>query len=147
MLAFAACMRANGVPNFPDPDAQGMFLLRKSLEPLSPAFEAVQLKCYQLVPGGAPAPGATTHPSEQALAQMLRVSQCMQRHGVPNFPDPTSSVPTNLAGIRWIYNSRGVVMLFRFTLDARSPAFAQAAAACDLGLSAAELGLAQGPAG
>ena len=79
------------MPNFPDPPASGPIRLPVDLS--SPAFEAAQAKCQKLMPGGGPPrPGSTTHPSAQALTQMLKVSQCMRRRGISEFPDPGSSV-------------------------------------------------------
>ena len=43
-LAFARCMRADGVPHFPDPDPGGNFDLSfaAGVDPSSPAFKAAQ---------------------------------------------------------------------------------------------------------
>jgi hypothetical protein len=95
------------VPNFPDPTASGGYSLHA--DPSSPAFEAAQAKCQKLMPGGGPGPGSTTYPSAQALAQMLKVLQCMRRHRISEFPDPSSSVPSNMAGVRLVTDmQRGV---------------------------------------
>ena len=133
LLAYAACMRKSGVPNFPDPPASG--LIRLPLDLSSPAFVAAQAKCQKLMPGGGPpGPGSATHPSAQALAQALKVSQCMRRRGISDFPDPGSSVPSNMAGIRVVTKVHGVILAFPFTLDLWSAAFAQAEAACNFGM-------------
>jgi len=139
-LNYAQCMRANGVPNFPDPKAGGglFFQAGAGIDPSSPAFEAAQAKCKKLLPnGGPPAPGTPTHPSAQALAQMVQVAQCMRRHGISDFPDPTTSVPSNpfpagSAGV--ISDIDGVILVFPATLDTRSPLFTRAAAACQFPL-------------
>lgn len=144
LLAYAACMRKNGVPNFPDPDAAGDFKVHD--DPTSPLLVAAQAKCQKLgptQPGGRLGLGVTTHPSARALAQALEVSQCMRRHGVSGFPDPGSSVPSHPVGIRMITDNDGVILLLPFSLDTQSPAFAQAETVCNLGLSPAALG--QGP--
>ena len=74
-------MRANGVPNFPDPKPGEGFRFPASP---APAFAAAQAKCQKLLPnGGAPPP---FHP--QALAQLRQIAVCMRRHGVPDFPTP-----------------------------------------------------------
>jgi hypothetical protein len=53
LLSFARCMRANGVPNFPDPKPGGGFSFPASP---APAFSAAKAKCQKLLPnGGAPA--------------------------------------------------------------------------------------------
>ena len=44
-----------------------------------------------------PGVGSTTHPSAQTLAHWRNVAQCMREHGISRFPDPTTSVPAQLA--------------------------------------------------
>jgi hypothetical protein len=136
-LAFSKCMRASGVPNFPDPKPGGGFLFHQGagIDPSSPAFEAAQAKCQKLMPAGALAPGSTTQPSAQTVAHYLAVAQCMRRHGISDFPDPRTSVPSNLraalggrSGV--ISDIEGVILVFPGTIDEQSPAFTQAAAAC-----------------
>lgn len=55
----AACMRENGVPNFPDPSSDGTLQIQASpgsgLEPGDPTFEAASKKCDML-----PADGGAT---------------------------------------------------------------------------------------
>ena len=61
---------------------------------------------------------------------MLHISQCMRAHGIPGFPDPTLSPPSSRAGYSAI-RSNGVAWLaIPDSIDVRSPAFKQAAAAC-----------------
>ena len=95
-LAFAKCMRANGVPNFPDPKPGGGFEFPVSAgnDPASPAFRAAQAKCRKLLPGGGPpGPGSTTHPSAQTLAKLVRIAQCMRQHGDLPVPRPQDLRP------------------------------------------------------
>jgi hypothetical protein len=137
-LKYARCMRANGVPNFPDPSADGGFTFNPAagVDPSSPAFKAAQAKCEKVMPrpGGGLAPGTQTHPSAQWLATMVKAALCVRRHGVPNFPDPTTTVPslTVLGGGRGqISNIDGVVFVFpAATIDTLSPAFIRAAKTC-----------------
>jgi hypothetical protein len=54
MLEFAACMRSNGVPKFPDPNSSdgGIKLSRQSgIDPNSPQFKAAEQACEELLPG------------------------------------------------------------------------------------------------
>ena len=125
-------MRSNGVPNFPDPNASGGFRLGPGIDPSSPVFKAAQARCQKLLPAG---PGSGPPPSAQALAQMLKVSRCMRRHGISEFPDPVTSVPSDLAGIGMVSDRDGVILVFPRTLDMQSPMFTQAAAACGFRLS------------
>lgn len=52
MASFAACMRKNGVPSFPDPNGQGMFspATLAQLEPGSPVFQSAYKACLSLMP-------------------------------------------------------------------------------------------------
>lgn len=133
-LAFAGCMRANGVPHFPDPKAGGGFLFQTGagVDPSSPAFRAAQAKCKKLLP---PGPGSGSPPSAKTLAHYLTVARCMRLHGVPEFPDPRSTAPSNprsaLGGEGGVISDiEGVIFVFGGTVDRRSPAFTSAAAAC-----------------
>jgi hypothetical protein len=131
-LAFARCMRANGVPNFPDPSpGPGLLFSTAGINPSAPAVKAAQAKCRRLVPiGGPPGPGSTTHPSAQTLAKLVRIARCMRNHGVSQFPDPRTSVPSNLAGITDITDFDGAILLFPATLNLQAPAYKQALKAC-----------------
>jgi hypothetical protein len=129
-------MRSNGVPNFPDPNAGGGFLFHGSagMNPSSPAFKAAQANCHKLLPGGGPpGPGSMTNPSPQTLAKFLRIARCMRQHGVYDFPDPRTSVPSNPFGSGGggvISDIEGVILVFPSTIDQQSPEFTRAAAAC-----------------
>ncbi|HTP22769.1 MAG TPA: hypothetical protein VMJ65_24400 [Solirubrobacteraceae bacterium] len=130
-LAFADCMRSSGVPNFPDPSpGRGLLFNASGVNRSSPAFRAAQAKCRKLLPGGPPGPGARTHPSTQTLAKLLRIAVCMRRHGISQFPDPRTSVPSDLAGIEDITDFDGAILLFPQTINLQSPAYKQALAAC-----------------
>jgi hypothetical protein len=54
MLKFAQCMRAHGVPKFPDPKAGGALALgtKTGVDPNTPQFKTAQQTCQKLVPGG-----------------------------------------------------------------------------------------------
>jgi hypothetical protein len=132
-LAFSRCMRANGVPNFPDPSAGGAaeFTLPPGTSPEAPAFQAARAKCRNLLPGGGPpGPGSTTHPSAQTLSKLVRIARCMREHGVPQFPDPQTTVPSKLAGITEITDFDGAILLFPATMNMQAPAYRQALTAC-----------------
>ena len=133
-LAYAHCMRSHGVPNFPDPQAGGgLFRLGAGIDPRSPTFRSAQTQCQKLMPGGGI--GSGPPPSAQTLARFLIVAQCMRSHGVPDFPDPKTSAPSNPraalgGGGGVISDIEGVILVFPSTIDERSPQFAHAAAAC-----------------
>ncbi|MGH2972824.1 MAG: hypothetical protein ACRDNM_03930 [Gaiellaceae bacterium] len=133
LLAYSKCMRANGVPAFPDPSPGGGFEFQTGagIDPSSPAFKAAQAKCMKLLPGGGPpAPGTRTHPTDQWLAQMIKAAECMRRHGISAFPDPTTTVPPLPAGGGLISDIEGAIFAFPSTFDTQSPAFVRAANAC-----------------
>jgi hypothetical protein len=131
-LAFARCMRANGVPRFPDPTTEGGgFYVGSDIDRASPAFRRAQARCHTLMPGGGPP--RQTHPSAQTLARFRGIAECMRRHGVPDFPDPRTSVPPNPFGAAEggvISDIEEVIFVFPSTIDEQAPAFTQAAAAC-----------------
>jgi len=139
-LAFAECMRANGVSNFPDPNPGGGFEFHAPAGIISsPAFKAAQAKCHRFMPGGGPlSPGPP--PSAQTMAQLRKIAVCMRQHGVPQFPDPMASVPhgfnPNPAEYREITNYEGAILLYPATIDPQSPAYEQATAACGAGFLA-----------
>ena len=134
LLKFAECMRSNGVPAFPDPSADGgfQFTPNSGVDPSSTAMKSAQAKCRKLMPGGGPlSPGTTTHPTAHWLALMIKAAHCMRRHGISNFPDPTTTVPPMPTGGRGqISDIDGVIFTFNNTIDPQSPAFARAARTC-----------------
>jgi hypothetical protein len=121
LLKFSECMRAHGVPNFPDPSANGSISISSStgVNPQSAQVQKAQDICGKLLSLGNVAPS----PAEQAqaLANALKFSQCMRSHGVTNFPDPQSSGGGAHIGIRISANSG---------LDPSSPIFQAAQKAC-----------------
>jgi hypothetical protein len=128
-LRVSECMRSHGVPNFPDPSGGGggFNLNGSGINPQSPAFESAQQACFKLLPGGGP--GA--HPT-QAMAQALQVSECMRRHGVSGFPDPTLKLPSisNRAEFSIVEDRDGAVLAVPSTINPSSPVFKHAATAC-----------------
>jgi len=51
----------------------------------------------------------------------------MRSHGVPNFPDPTTTRPF---GAQSVVDSGGVYLWISISIDTHSPAYKQAAKAC-----------------
>jgi hypothetical protein len=49
-VKFADCMRAHGVPSFPDPDHDGAFTLPPGLNPQAPAFRRAMGGCQSVRP-------------------------------------------------------------------------------------------------
>jgi hypothetical protein len=116
-LAYSQCMRRHGVPSFPDPDADGRLQLKMGpgtgIDPNSAQFKAAQQACKALQPTP---PAAVQQRNYDAL---LKFAQCMRKHGVPGFPDPTAD--------------GGLILKAKpgdSSLDPNSPAFKRAQQAC-----------------
>jgi hypothetical protein len=86
-VKFAECMRANGVPHFPDPDPKRDFNfgVDVSKEVFAKAVDA----CKALQPPGALSAKRT--PEQQSAS--LRFAQCVRDYGVKDFPDPVNGEP------------------------------------------------------
>jgi hypothetical protein len=86
-VKFAECMRANGVPHFPDPDPKGDFNfgVDVSRDVWLKAIDA----CKALKPPGALSSKRT--PKQQVAS--LRFAQCVRDNGVKDFPDPVNGEP------------------------------------------------------
>jgi hypothetical protein len=95
-LATSQCMRAHGVPNFPDPtrgpggegrsvsSSPGSSTVTVEGIPFSgPVFQAAEKACKLFGGGLAPPPI-----SESQKVALFHFAQCMRRNGVPNYPDP-----------------------------------------------------------
>jgi hypothetical protein len=93
-LRFAACMRDNGVKDFPDPDASGELTIDaiangSSLDTNSAQFQRALTACKDLEPSGFT--GQKRTPAQQEAA--LEFAQCIRDNGVKDFPDPTTDSP------------------------------------------------------
>jgi hypothetical protein len=121
-VAYSTCVRAHGVPGFPDPKVTthgNEVSVAIGINPAissNPHFKSAQQACRKLLPGGGP--GAGPHPiSPQEQTQYLKAAACIRAHGVPNLPDPTFS--------------GGGVHIERQGLNERSPTFKAAVRACE----------------
>jgi len=87
-LAYSRCMRAHGVPRFPDPNSSGSIpkISAQQLGVSSTVFQAAQNDCRYLIPNGGSGPSQTQ--VRQIMSGMLKFAQCMRSRGVPNWPDP-----------------------------------------------------------
>ena len=93
-LAFAHCMRAHGLPNWPDPLSNGAFDKSKLQ---ATGYSTTQVRavedgpCKTLLPTTAPStPNSQTLTTQQQQDYVNAVA-CMRSHGYSNFPDPTFS--------------------------------------------------------
>ena len=127
-ISMSKCMRANGVPNFPDPregpDGGGVgwpgggpvmisrdVLLIMGQQLAGPAVASAARSCKQYM-----APGSPPAVSESERVAAIANAECMRVHGVPNFPDPTFSGGQLNAGLD--------------AVNPQAPAFKRAAAEC-----------------
>jgi hypothetical protein len=98
-LRFTRCVRAAGVPNFPDPPSSG-YGVKSFAQPSStgetmsingvsvsaPAFRSAMARCHQYLP----LPPVPTSPQLARIrALMVTWAKCMRSHGLPGFGDPT----------------------------------------------------------
>ena len=80
-LALSRCMRAHGVSNFPDPDAQGHLMLPAGgpggMDPSSPQFQAAIKACQSLADAVS---GQVLSPEN--LDGLAKFAKCMTQHGI-----------------------------------------------------------------
>ena len=102
-VAYSACMRSRGVPNFPDPDNSGQLPKgdAQRFGVSSSELQAARQNCRQLLPNNGPAVNAGSIQQcmlagdcpqalvQQVLTEERNFARCMRVHGVPNWPDPT----------------------------------------------------------
>ena len=116
-VAYAQCMRAHGVPDYPDPNSQGVFISTKANRGDfgGPRAASANASCQHLLPNG----GQLTPPQQQKLtSQGLKHAACMRTHGITNFSDPSRGDGFNLGEMK----SLGI--------DISSPQFKSAQQAC-----------------
>ena len=87
-VKFSECLRANGVSDFPDPNASGEF--PSYGVSVSPAvWRKAVAACKALQPPGTLSAKLT--PAQESAA--LEFAQCIRENGVPDFPDPVNGQP------------------------------------------------------
>jgi hypothetical protein len=132
-ISLSKCMRANGVPGFPDPregpNGGGVgwpgggpamistdVLLIMGQRIAGPAVASAAKHCKEYMGPSGPPPELTESQKRAAIAR----ADCIRTHGLPNFPDPTFA-----GGYQQLNLPPG--------LNPQSPAVEQAAKACGLG--------------
>ena len=101
-LAFAKCMRANGVPGFPDPDGQGGFNnAQVNALTSGPQGDNALHECRSVLPNAGTGLTATQiqQIQQQNLHNAVKAAICMRAHGITNFPDPSGT--TQASGVNW----------------------------------------------
>src|SRR5580693_9642149 len=87
-IDYARCMRAHGVPRYPDPGsgnelASGLPKVSpQQLEVSSSQYQAARNGCAHLLPNGGQ---MTQGQSQRDLNAMLRYARCMRSRGLPNW--------------------------------------------------------------
>jgi hypothetical protein len=123
LTRFATCVRAHGVPDFPDPQLStsgGSVKITMQAHPGphgtddSASFQSAQQACRSLLPAGLSSGGST--PGLRIQSQYLKAAACVRLHGIPNLPDPTFG--------------GGVHVTLPAGLDQSSPQVVKALAAC-----------------
>jgi hypothetical protein len=116
-LSYSRCVRAHGVPDFPDPDSSGQIpkeAVVRALRGVSDSLaKAATNACANLNPAGQESPTLTAHEQQD----YLRAAACMRSHGITNFPDP-------------VFPGGRVSLSIPSSIDTRSERFIQAAQTC-----------------
>ena len=85
-LGLARCLRAHGVPNYPDPDSSGQEPANTKQLISSPQGQAAVGACSYW---NNRVHGDVATENQALLADYVKFAQCMRSHRLPNFPDPT----------------------------------------------------------
>lgn len=129
-LKYAACVRADGVPDYPDPRSGGgesidqapdkITIDGRALAESPQVVRTAMSKCerYSPIAQGSPTSGSQL---AKLRAEALVMARCMRAHGVPNYPDPT--VKAGPGG-------HGVVVSLPGGIDAKAPAIEAAQKQC-----------------
>jgi hypothetical protein len=84
-VGYSHCMRAHGVPGFPDPAGRGGVpkVTPRQAGVSNARFQAAQQACARLLqPSQAQLP--------RIMTGLLSFARCMRAHGIPNWPDPAT---------------------------------------------------------
>jgi hypothetical protein len=92
LLAYASCMRSDGVATFPDPTSTGF--PKATLDQLAgsnPRYSTASQGCAHLL--GSSGGGPTQAEVQQEWTGIASFGRCMRSHGVVNWPGPTAYPP------------------------------------------------------
>ena len=117
LAAYARCIRAHGVPDFPDPTrSQG--IPKDKIPVANPHLGAASDACQRLMPAQGLGPQTAAPPTRVRIADELAFSRCLRTHGFAAFPDPTRTGQITHH------------MLTNSNIDLHQPAVQHAAYAC-----------------
>jgi hypothetical protein len=116
-VAYAQCMRAHGVPDYPDPNSKGSSSPPRKTAAIfgGPRAASANQACQHLLPNGGQ---LTPTQQQQLVSQGLKHAACMRAHGITRFPDPSRGGGTNLGEMKGL------------GIDISSPQFKSAQQAC-----------------
>ena len=87
-LGVARCLRAHGMPNYPDPNASGQEPPNSKQLIKSPQGQAAVGACSYW---GNRIQNDVAAQNQAAIGEYVRFAQCMRAHGLPSFPDPANA--------------------------------------------------------
>ena len=132
-LKVSQCIRAHGVPNYPDPGSSGEMQSQSSgngsvtvngvkLDATPQTLQNAQKACAKYAPVG-PAVSASQLASIKQGA--VKMAECMRANGVPNFADPTVKTGSGGHGVGISIGTPS-----GGNINIHSPAFEAASAKC-----------------
>ncbi len=86
-LKFSQCMRDQGLSWFPDPGPDGGLKVSVPEGTDQSTYDKAEQACKAFAPGS----GQQGRPSEEDLAKIRQMSQCMREHGFAKYPDPDAN--------------------------------------------------------
>jgi hypothetical protein len=126
------CIRAHGVPNYPDPPSSGgmhsvgnrntVTVNGVKLDASPQKLQNAQQACAKYAPVG---PAVSSSQLASIREAAVRAAVCMRAHGVPDFPDPSVTTGPGGHGLRISIGSGAGA-----NLNPSSPAFKAAQAKC-----------------
>ncbi len=125
-LKFAQCMRANGVPDYPDPRGGKTNVDTSSLSESTQVVNSATTKCQKYSPGTNFGPRLSTAQLARVRAGALALAKCMRAHGLV-YPDPVVSPGPNGHGLAVGWTP---AELRAHPMAYKSPAFKAANASC-----------------
>ena len=126
-LKFAACVRAHGVPDYPDPRAGKITVDTKTLSESSQVVETALGRCQKYQVAHKLGPQLSAAELANVRAGALAYAKCMRAHGLENFPDPIVAAGPDGRGFEFGYNPK---QLKRDQALFHSPAYAIDNRAC-----------------
>lgn len=131
-LRFAACVRAHGVPDYPDPRAGKITVDTHTLSESTRVVDAALGKCQKDAPGVdvATLPRLSAAQLAHVRAGALAYAQCIRNRGIEDFPDPIVSVGPGGRGFQYGYSRQDLTQDLKDHSGPYSPAYKADDRAC-----------------